>query len=175
MSHTWSREHSFCFPTAMRGISDQFKPWLCSFSQTANFKVSVDRICGTPLATPVTQRVFMTDGAAHAVLVVTQSACNIKYSCSSLVPNRLRRFRMWRNLSSLSRNSDSANWPGYEAALVELWRRYHTFHQGALNQKILYQVLRDFCRHAPLKVGANFSSGLSLSSAAADDRKHFRA
>ena len=66
MSRTWSREHSFCFPTAMRGISDQFKTWLCSFSQTANFKVSVDRICGTPLATPVTQRVFMTDGAETA-------------------------------------------------------------------------------------------------------------
>ena len=72
MSRTWSREHSFCFPTAMRGISDQFKTWLSSFSQTANFKESVDRICGAPLlATPVTQRVFMTDGAAHAVLVVT--------------------------------------------------------------------------------------------------------
>lgn len=71
MSHTWSREHSFCFPTAMRGISDQFKNWLCSFSQTVNFKLSVDRIRGTRLATPVTKRVVMTDGAAHGVLVVT--------------------------------------------------------------------------------------------------------
>ena len=49
-------------------------------------------------------------------------------SCVSLVPSRPRRFRMWRHLSSLSGkfaedqassgNSDSANWPGYEAGRV---------------------------------------------------------
>jgi len=38
---------------------------LCSFSQTANFKVSVDRICGTPLATQELKGVtVMTHGAA---------------------------------------------------------------------------------------------------------------
>ena len=55
--------------------------------------------------------------------------CSSKYESfqviftnGSLVPSRPQRFRMWRHLSSLSGkfacsgNSDSANWPGYEAA-----------------------------------------------------------
>ena len=58
---------------------------------------------------------------------------------SSLAPSRPRRFRMWRHLPSLSGkfaketsryhtrfqassgNSDSANWPGYEAVFSNYW------------------------------------------------------
>ena len=61
----------------------------------------------------------------------------IEMSAGSLVPSRPRRFRMWRHLSSLSGkfakdsryrtrfqassgNSDSANWPGYQAGQGDL-------------------------------------------------------
>ena len=59
---------------------------------------------------------------------------------------------MWRNLSSLLRKSDSANWPEYQTSPVELWRRHHTFHKGALNQKILCQVFERFLQACATEV-----------------------
>ena len=65
-------------------------------------------------------------------------------------------------VSSLPRNSDRENWPGYEAAPVELWRRCHTFHQGALNQKIVCQVFERFLQACAIKSWRKFQSGSIL-------------
>ena len=83
---------------------------------------------------------------------------------SSLAPSRPRRFRMWRHLPSLSGkfaketsryhtrfqassgNSDSANWPGYEAVFSHYWivlfEKDEKFSENGINQRFKKHGLR---------------------------------
>ena len=87
--------------------------------------------------------------------------CNIKYSGSSLVPSRPRLGDFGYDVACQAcreTRTEGANWPGYEAAPVEFWRRYHTFHQEALNQKILCQVFERFLQACAIKSWRKFQS-----------------